>query len=265
MSATTIREKIRDFAGRVVLGQPVQQIERPEPHPEPVATIDAILDARQTAENFARRMIDLAEARGELDTATATARNAVNLDLAGMLAVDPSAELPDLDEIQGRATKAQTRVKALKTLADREVETAHVAVLTLRRAAARNIEAAVEAAKAAVRDAVPSGFFAPDALAKVFDLSQPARECTAAKHEIDRLCAYSVPLANAPLFGKCLPGPYRVEPLPTGKGHILPRDAFDPRNVAADIKTVLDTHIKSVGFFAGMSTEPASTSWTTTA
>ena len=174
MTQATLRQRIVALAGKAVLGAPPRQIERPKPEENPAPAVDAILDARQTAQDFAARLVEITQARDTFDAATARFRGSRHLDFASLVAA--GQPLPAIEDFEIDARRSEARLTALRTLADREVERASTAIHTLRRAARSNVDAAEKVARAAVRDMLPAGMFADTDADAVIKRARPVKE-----------------------------------------------------------------------------------------
>jgi hypothetical protein len=260
VSTAALAARLSRFAASTLSGRRIVQ---PQAVKEEKAEVqpDVIAEARQTVESFAKRMMDLHETRKAFDAATDAARKSGDLDLASILAVDPGADLPDIEEISGNATKAGVRLRALRTLADREVESAARALLVLRKTSADNVARAKAAALEKTRDMIPPGIFSPDVVEEIIEKALSVRECSKAARDLERLASAGIPTVKAELFGRRLPF-FRLDPLPPAKsGHVPPRDALDPLRVAASIRTVLAIHAATIGFLLAITTDAASARW----
>lgn len=260
MTPNLIKSRIAELAGKaILLGTRLRQpsIQEHSDHDSPPSA-EAVIEARKVADAYARRLLEMADARDALDSAVARSRAAGDIDLASILESDPAADLPDLDGDEAKAVKVQTRLKAYRDLVSRGAESAAVAVLTMRRAAAFNVTTATAAARAAVLRQLPSQLFNEIDLEQIFKLSKLSSECEAATEALSSVVEI-IPLTNAEFFGKQLPSPYRIDALPI-KGDMV-RDAFDPRLIAERISHVLEIHMNTVIFVAGMSSDPSSTRW----
>lgn len=258
MTQATLKQRIVGLVGKAVLGAPPRQIDRLKSEASQPPAGDAILDARQTAQDFAARLVEIMHARDTFDQATARFRGSKHLDFASLVAA--GQPLPEIEGFEIDARRAEARLNALRTLADREAERANAAVLTLRRSARSNIDAAEKAARAAVRDMLP-GLFADADTDAVVERARPVKEVARAIEELDRLASAGIPIRNAEMFGFTLPQ-FRTCALPErGMPGIEHHDRFNPATVIADIRRVLEIQIRTSGFNAAMNSEPIAARW----
>jgi hypothetical protein len=259
MNHPTIRQRLVSLAGKAVLGQIPRQIQRPQPDADPAPTVDAILSARQTVENFAARLAEITQARDTFDAATARFRASRHLDYASL--VKAGEPLPAVEDFEVEARRAEARLNALATLANREVEQASTAIHTLRRAARHNVESAEKIARENVRHMLPAGMFDEGDADAVIERARPVKQAASAIEELDKLASAGIPIRKAEMFGLSLPR-FRTCALPTsGMPGIEHHDDFIPASVIADINRVLAIHLRTIGFFAGMNSEPLAARW----
>lgn len=254
--------RIQRVAALALAGRPAIL---PPPAPEPCRAAcepAAVAEARERLDGFAARLLELIEARDAFDAAVAAARESGFLDLAGLLAARPGEPLPDLGDLDRDVERCRTRLKALRTLADRELAVAANAVRVLRQASAANVKAARAIAEGAARDAITAcGLFEPAAAIEAAGGSRPVRECVNAARAVEASAAWRLPMRAAELFGYGL-ARFRVEELPTARSGAVPvADAFDPRSAARDLRRLLTLHGRSCGFIVAMAADPAGARW----